>query len=71
MPKAQFLAVLFIVWATSAFAQTQKEIPPAYGPHINLQPKDFAGSKSFKSSDRIVGTYYFYWVLRGEQGTHC
>jgi len=38
-----------------------REIPPAYGPCVNLSAKDFAGSKSFGQKDRIVGTYYFYW----------
>jgi len=38
-----------------------REIPPAFGPHINLKPADFAEAKSFHGSDRIVGTYYFYW----------
>ncbi len=39
----------------------QRPIPPAFGPNINLTEKDFAASQTFKSSDRIVGTYYFYW----------
>ncbi len=47
--------------AAPAFAAAERAIPPAFGPHINLTPKDFAGARSFKSSDRIVGTYYFYW----------
>jgi len=42
-------------------AATQREIPPAFGPYINLTAKDFAAAATFKSSDRIVGTYYFYW----------
>lgn len=36
-------------------------IPPAFGPHVNLAATDFDGVPSFSSSDRIVGTYYFYW----------
>ena len=47
--------------AASAFAQTEREIPAAFGPYINLQPKDFVAARTFKSSDRIVGAYYFYW----------
>ncbi|MBP7951618.1 MAG: DUF5010 domain-containing protein [Verrucomicrobiales bacterium] len=38
-----------------------RPIPPAYGPHTGLAEKDFAGAVSFKSTDRIVGTHYFYW----------
>ena len=38
-----------------------RAIPPAFGPYINLKPDDFAEAKSFRSNDRIVGTYYFYW----------
>jgi hypothetical protein len=59
----QRLAAL-LVFGTSAalaLAQPKHEIPSAFGPHINLTAKDFAGAKSFKASDRIVGTYYFYW----------
>jgi len=42
-------------------AQSEKPIPPAFGPYINLKEQDFAGAPTFKSSDRLVGTYYFYW----------
>jgi hypothetical protein len=42
-------------------ARPEREIPPAFGPYINLKPRDFAESKSFKKGDRVVGTYYFYW----------
>lgn len=38
-----------------------REIPPPSGKYIKLSEKDFAKSQSFKSTDRIVGTYYFYW----------
>lgn len=52
----------FMIWfAMSWAAQAQREIPPAFGPHVNLKPADFAGAKSYRSSDRIIGTYYFYW----------
>ncbi|MCX8091242.1 MAG: DUF5010 domain-containing protein [Verrucomicrobiae bacterium] len=40
---------------------TEREIPPAFGPYVNLKPEAFAASRSFSSADRIVGTYYFYW----------
>jgi hypothetical protein len=42
-------------------APAEREIPPAFGPHVNLKPSDFAEAKSFRGTDRIVGTYYFYW----------
>jgi hypothetical protein len=53
------LAVLF---AGAIFARAaEREIPPAFGPYVNLKPADFAESRSFSTNDRIVGTYYFYW----------
>jgi len=39
----------------------ERPIPPAFGPHVGLKPSDFAEAKSFRGSNRIVGTYYFYW----------
>jgi hypothetical protein len=42
-------------------AQPAREIPKAYGPHVNLTDKDFVDSRSFTATDRIVGAYYFYW----------
>ena len=42
-------------------AAAERPIPPAMGPHVGLKPGDFAEAKSFRASDRIVGTYYFYW----------
>jgi len=41
--------------------EAQREIPPPIGPYVNLKPADFAQAKSFRSSDRVVMTYYFYW----------
>lgn len=46
--------------ALTAFA-AEREIPSAFGPHVNLTAKDFDGSKTFTAKDRIVGTYFFYW----------
>jgi hypothetical protein len=54
------LAVLLRSLGVAA-AQDPREIPPAPGPHLNPQPSAFAGVPSFSTSDRIVGTYYFYW----------
>lgn len=71
-----FLLGAFLAMTTVASAE-QRPIPPAFGPYTNLVTKDFAQSKSFKSSDRIVGTYFFYWydaptkfhVIDSEDGT--
>ena len=52
---------VFTLAAQSFAASLAREIPSAFGPHVNLQPADFAGSKTFRGTDRIVGTYYFYW----------
>lgn len=55
-------ALLLALAASSALAASGlREIPPAFGPYINPKPADFAEAKSFRSADRIVGTYYFYW----------
>jgi hypothetical protein len=44
-------------------------VPPAYGPYINLRASDFAQAVSFSSTQRLVGTYYFYWY-DAESKTH-
>ena len=36
-------------------------IPPAPGPHTNLTERDFAEARSHSATNRLVGTYYFYW----------
>ena len=51
------IIALFISSATAA----ERPIPSAFGPHIHPQIKDLAGAKSFRTGDRIVGAYYFYW----------
>lgn len=53
--------LVLILSAALTFAAAERPIPPAFGPHINLTAKDFAGAGSFKAQDRLVGTYYFYW----------
>lgn len=40
---------------------TEPEIPPAFGPHVKLRPADFPATRNFPATERIVGTYYFYW----------
>ena len=57
-----FITILYLGLGIQEFyAAEQRPIPPAPGKYINLSEKDFARSFSFKSTDRIVGTYYFYW----------
>ena len=55
------LLALLLAGGAAAAPPPPREIPPAFGPHVGLKPSDFAGAESFRSSDRIVGTYYFYW----------
>jgi len=52
---------IFIFAAAFVTIAAEREIPPAFGPHVNLTAKDFDGSKTFTVKDRIVGTYLFYW----------
>ena len=54
------ITVALLGWITNTRAQSLA-IPPAFGPYVNLKAGDFEETRSFKSSDRIVGTYYFYW----------
>jgi hypothetical protein len=54
------VCVLLCFFALPLFAAEQP-IPPAFGRHVRLKPSDFAEAKSFRASDRIIGTYYFYW----------
>ena len=49
-------AVVLLAWATLAVIGAEREIPSAFGPHVNLTAKDFAESKTFTARDRIVGT---------------
>lgn len=42
-------------------AENDRPLPGAFGPHINPPASAFKDSHSFKATDRIVGTYYFYW----------
>jgi hypothetical protein len=65
IPRARirFVVILFapLFAAAVALRAAEQEIPPAFGPYVNLTARDFAGSKSFTAQDRIVGTYFFYW----------
>lgn len=64
------LVLLPLGWLGAAAAE--RDIPPAFGPYINLSPADFAQAASFKETDRMVGTYYFYWynIHTGEHLTN-
>jgi len=59
--KPILIVAIALIINASAFAQGEKEIPPAFGKYIGLTQKDFSGNKSFKFTNHIVGTYYFYW----------
>lgn len=60
LTRVAFVAICHSLALTIVRAAEQP-IPPAFGPHVSLRPESFAGAKSFRASDRIVGTYYFYW----------
>jgi len=61
-PTTRSLSLLLaLMLATVIALATEHEIPPAYGPYVNLTVRDFAESKSYTATDRIVGTYFFYW----------
>lgn len=57
----QIATTFLFLFGFNLFCAEQRQIPPAPGKFINLTEKDFLDSFSFKSADRIVGTYYFYW----------
>jgi hypothetical protein len=63
------LALCLVGWFAEAIghAAPPPEIPPAFGPHVNLKPADFPGTSSFSPTERIVGTYYFYWYCAQTQ----
>jgi hypothetical protein len=42
-------------------AETDRPLPAAFGPYMNLPESAFRESQSFTAADRIVATYYFYW----------
>lgn len=44
-------------------------IPPAPGPHARPAEEDFREVTTFRTGDRLVGTYYFYWYDSGS-GAH-
>ena len=36
------------------------QIPPAFGPHVNLPATAFEYVPTFSTKDKLVATYYFY-----------
>jgi hypothetical protein len=71
------MAALLLAGLAPAAAAAEHEIPPAFGPFLHPSQADFAGATTFKTGDRIVGTYYFYWydapskthLINAPQGT--
>ncbi len=59
--RRMLVAAIFLYAVALGAHAAEREIPPAFGPYVNLTEQDFAGSKSFTAKDRIVGTYFFYW----------
>jgi hypothetical protein len=58
----RIIAVFLVSAAAAAIAHAgEREIPPAFGPFVNLTTTDFRESRTFTANDRIVGTYFFYW----------
>ena len=58
----RILAVFLVSATATAIAHgNEREIPPAFGPFVNLTARDFSESGTFTAKDRIVGTYFFYW----------
>ena len=63
-------AFLGVVSLGGGFAMaSQHPIPSAYGAHTHPSSTDFSQAVSFKTGDRLVGTYYFYWYDNGT-GSH-
>ena len=55
------LLLALLLGGAGASALAQPAIPPAYGHYTGLQEEAFADAKSFSRTNRMVGTYYFYW----------
>ncbi|MBU6399894.1 MAG: DUF5010 domain-containing protein [Verrucomicrobia bacterium] len=53
--------LLALTTVVTAATPPAREIPPALGPYVHPKARDFAGARTFKSTDRVVGAYYFYW----------
>ena len=55
------VSIAFLAVCAGTACAAEREIPPAFGPHVNPSETAFAESKSYTARDRLVGTYYFYW----------
>jgi hypothetical protein len=61
------LAFLFVLLSRPALC-AENAIPAAFGPHTELVAADFKDAVSYKSTNRLVGTYYFYWYDNKSKG---
>lgn len=55
------LAALAVALLCAGAALAQFEMPPAFGRYVNPPAAEFAAAASYRSGERLVGTYYFYW----------
>jgi hypothetical protein len=75
--KALRQVVFMGLLALAEARASERPIPPAFGPHIHPLAKDMMGAKSFRTGDRMLGAYYFYWycyetkehILNAENGS--
>ncbi|HZM01891.1 MAG TPA: DUF5010 domain-containing protein [Candidatus Saccharimonadales bacterium] len=51
----------FVLMGIGLGEAAQHPIPPAFGPYLHPSTAELAAAKNFKSTQRVVGTYYFYW----------
>jgi hypothetical protein len=61
VPASSIVVLLAATASWISLQAAERAIPPAFGPHVRIHENDFTAASSFRSSDRIVGTYYFYW----------
>jgi hypothetical protein len=64
MSRVLFLVAAVAIRSAAAAltgAAPAAELPAPPGPHVGLTEEAFAGSRSFTATNRLVGTYYFYW----------
>ena len=61
------LGTVLVLAGFATVVAGERPIPGPSGPYVNLTAADFAQSRSFGASDRIVGTYYFYWYDAGSK----
>src|SRR6266511_2645002 len=58
---ARATVLAFLMTSALHAAAPPPAIPRAFGPHANPSLNDFTGATSFSATQRIVGTYFFYW----------